>query len=75
MAVPGTQSEPYEISARFYHALRATALRLEANARKPYEAGGLWLVRPDGYVGFAAKANAWDEAANYLDQIGAQKTQ
>jgi hypothetical protein len=34
MAVPGTQSEPYEISARFYHALRATALRLEANARK-----------------------------------------
>jgi 2-polyprenyl-6-methoxyphenol hydroxylase-like FAD-dependent oxidoreductase len=48
---------------------------LEANARKPYEAGGLWLVRPDGYVGFAAKANAWDEAANYLDQIGAQKTQ
>lgn len=34
MTVPGTQFEPYEISARFYQALRATALHLEANARK-----------------------------------------
>jgi 2-polyprenyl-6-methoxyphenol hydroxylase-like FAD-dependent oxidoreductase len=46
---------------------------LEASVRKPYKDGGLWLVRPDGYVGFTAKANAWDEAAKYLYQIGAAR--
>ena len=34
MTTPKLNSEPYEISARFYRALRAKALSLEADAEK-----------------------------------------
>jgi 2-polyprenyl-6-methoxyphenol hydroxylase-like FAD-dependent oxidoreductase len=61
-------SEPNEEASRL---IARYPQLLEPSVRKPYEDGGLWLVRPDGYIGFAAKANAWDEAAKYLDEIGA----
>ncbi len=31
---------------------------LEPNLRKPFHDGGLWLVRPDGYVAMAANGTA-----------------
>ncbi len=40
---------------------------LEPHLREPFEKGGLWLVRPDGYVALTAKANEWEKAATYLD--------
>ncbi len=42
---------------------------LEPAVRRPYQAGGLWLVRPDGYVALATKDDRWSEAAGYLDRI------
>lgn len=30
---------------------------MEAEVREPWSEGGLWLVRPDGYVGFAGEAD------------------
>jgi len=42
---------------------------LEPTLRAPFAEGGLWLVRPDGYVGLATKQDRWDEVANYLDQF------
>jgi hypothetical protein len=44
---------------------------LELNVRKPFHAGGLWLVRPDGYVALSAKSSEWKKAVTYLDQIAA----
>lgn len=38
--------------------------------RKNPEPGRLHLVRPDGYVGFAAGAADWDAAARYLKECG-----
>jgi 2-polyprenyl-6-methoxyphenol hydroxylase-like FAD-dependent oxidoreductase len=43
---------------------------LEANIRKPFHEGGLWLVRPDGYTAFATGHDGWDQAAAYLDRLG-----
>ena len=43
---------------------------LEANVRKPFHEGGLWLVRPDGYTALATKHDGWDQVAAYLDQLG-----
>jgi hypothetical protein len=42
---------------------------LEPALREPFAEGGLWLVRPDGYVGLATKQGRWDEVTNYLDQF------
>jgi len=42
---------------------------LEPDLREPFHAGGLWLVRPDGYVALATKQDRWDEVAKYLDRI------
>jgi 2-polyprenyl-6-methoxyphenol hydroxylase-like FAD-dependent oxidoreductase len=44
---------------------------LEAALRKPFRDGGLWLVRPDGYVALAAARDAWDDVAAYLAHIAA----
>ena len=42
---------------------------LEQEVRAPFADGGLWLVRPDGYVALSAGRNDWDKVAAYLDQI------
>ena len=42
---------------------------LEPTLREPFSLGGLWLVRPDGYVGLATKQDHWDEVVKYLDQF------
>jgi len=42
---------------------------LEPNLRKPYRDGGLWLVRPDGYVALSTKAGDCDAVTAYLGRI------
>jgi len=42
---------------------------LEPSLRKPYRDGGLWLVRPDGYVALSTKAGDWDAVTAYLGRI------
>jgi hypothetical protein len=32
---------------------------LEPTLREPYHPGGMWLIRPDGYTVFSAKAGEW----------------
>jgi 2-polyprenyl-6-methoxyphenol hydroxylase-like FAD-dependent oxidoreductase len=44
---------------------------LEAPVRTPFKAGGLWLVRPDGYVAVAAREGDWQRVADFLDRIAA----
>jgi len=43
---------------------------LEPEIREPFQQGGVWLIRPDGYVALATKRDQWDELTAYLDQIG-----
>jgi hypothetical protein len=42
---------------------------IEPNFRKPYHEGGIWLVRPDGYIALATGRGGWDKVANYPDRI------
>src|SRR6202167_3375211 len=42
---------------------------LESPVRRPYSEQGIWLVRPDGYVGLAAKHDAINEVDNYLANL------
>jgi 2-polyprenyl-6-methoxyphenol hydroxylase-like FAD-dependent oxidoreductase len=42
---------------------------LEPCLRAPYEAGGLWLVRPDGYVALRAKSGDVDAVRTYLKDL------
>ena len=42
---------------------------LEAEVRAPFAEGGLWLVRPDGYVAVSVNRDEWDTITAYLDQI------
>lgn len=42
---------------------------LEPGLRDPFDSGGMWLVRPDGYVGLAADAGEWHVAGAYLDHL------
>ena len=42
---------------------------LEAPVRTPFAAGGIWLVRPDGYVAMTADAGDWAKVEDYLDWI------
>ncbi len=39
---------------------------LEATVRRPPDGHGMLVVRPDGYVGFAGEAAAWEGADAYL---------
>ncbi len=48
------------------------AFLLEATPRPPVTPGGMWLVRPDGYVALVAKAGDWAEVATYLEELGAE---
>jgi 2-polyprenyl-6-methoxyphenol hydroxylase-like FAD-dependent oxidoreductase len=42
---------------------------LEPRLRTPYDAKGLWLVRPDGYVALRAKSGDTEEVQRYLRQL------
>jgi hypothetical protein len=42
---------------------------LEAETRAPFADGGIWLVRPDGYVAMTARRGEWDRVGAYLDWI------
>ena len=46
---------------------------LEKNVRRPFNEVGMWLVRPDGYTALAARHDAWDEVASYLNRIANHK--
>lgn len=37
--------------------------------RAPFHPGGIWLVRPDGYVALCAKADRWDAVGTYLSDL------
>ena len=42
---------------------------LEPRLRTPYDAKGLWLVRPDGYVALRAKSGDTEEVRRYLREL------
>lgn len=48
---------------------------IEDGVRAPLGAGGIWLVRPDGYVAFTAGLDGWDKLASYLGQIAGRASQ
>jgi 2-polyprenyl-6-methoxyphenol hydroxylase-like FAD-dependent oxidoreductase len=41
----------------------------EPQPRPPYVAGGLWIVRPDGYVGFSGSSTDFSAAADYMSKF------
>lgn len=54
---------------RFAQLAAQHAAILEPKLRKPYHEGGLWLVRPDGYVALAATRDGWGDVAAYLANL------
>ena len=44
----------------------------EQKLRVPFAEDGLWVVRPDGYTGLAAKKGEWDSVARYFDAMVAE---
>jgi FAD binding domain len=42
---------------------------VEPLPRKPYAHGGIWIVRPDGYVALATKHDAWNVVDGYLSRL------
>ena len=46
---------------------RKHATMIESEVRRPFKEGGLWLVRPDGYVALATKSGDWAAVDHYLD--------
>jgi len=50
--------------------LRDESHLLEEQIRPPFASGGVWLVRPDGYVALTTGQDGWDVIAAYLDRIG-----
>lgn len=42
---------------------------LEPSLREPFSPDGLWIVRPDGYIGLSAKAGDWGAVSTYLDNV------
>ena len=47
---------------------------LDPIIRAPFSPGGLWLVRPDGYVFLATKEGAWDKVEEALVALDAPKS-
>lgn len=47
---------------------------VEPSPRKPYTDGSIWLVRPDGYVGLAAKHDTWNVVDAYLSRLAKTAT-
>jgi len=69
---PGAAEQPrFVLYAAESEAVRALAARfallVEADIRPPLHPGGIWLLRPDGYVGCAAKTT--EEIAAYLQRL------
>jgi|SRR5277367_2243399 len=58
-----------DVDERFSRLVAQYPDLLEAALRKPYEDGGLWLVRPDGYVALSTTRNGWGEVAHCLARI------
>jgi len=52
--------------------LQKYASLAEQKLRAPFAEGGLWVVRPDGYVGLAAKRDEWDLVARYFDAVAGE---
>ena len=46
---------------------------VEEKVRAPFGEGGMWLVRPDGYVAMVTRAGEWDDVAAYLDRIARRR--
>jgi 2-polyprenyl-6-methoxyphenol hydroxylase-like FAD-dependent oxidoreductase len=42
---------------------------LEPRLRSPFQAGGMWLVRPDGYVAVATRSGDWPAIQRYLQKL------
>jgi hypothetical protein len=42
---------------------------VEEEIRPPFTKGGIWLIRPDGYVAFTTGPEGWDEVAAYLERL------
>jgi hypothetical protein len=42
---------------------------LEPETRAPFDDGGIWLVRPDGYVAVADARGAWAGVGEYLARL------
>ena len=69
---PGAAEQPrFVLYAAESEAVRALAARfallVEADIRPRLRPGGIWLLRPDGYVGCAAKTT--EEIAAYLQRL------
>jgi 2-polyprenyl-6-methoxyphenol hydroxylase-like FAD-dependent oxidoreductase len=47
---------------------------VEPLPRKQYADGGIWVVRPDGYVALAAKHDAWNDVDTYLSRLAKAAT-
>ena len=72
---PGAGGEPrfvlYAADPKRGAALTARFPALvEARVRRPPAGRDVLIVRPDGYVGFAGRAEAWTEAETYLRRCG-----
>jgi 2-polyprenyl-6-methoxyphenol hydroxylase-like FAD-dependent oxidoreductase len=42
---------------------------MENGVRAPIDSGGLWLVRPDGYVAAVSRAGDWAPLTEFLDRL------
>ena len=42
---------------------------VEPKIREPYTSGGLWLIRPDGYVALAVASGDWKAVESYLGRV------
>jgi len=42
---------------------------LEQKIRPPFQPGGLWLVRPDGYVAVATKQDDWERVSDFFKTL------
>jgi 2-polyprenyl-6-methoxyphenol hydroxylase-like FAD-dependent oxidoreductase len=42
---------------------------VEPVLRAPFHSGGIWLVRPDGYVALSATTDSWDAVTAYLSHL------
>lgn len=42
---------------------------VEPDVRKPFQTGGLWLVRPDGYIAVATTQGDWDRVSTFLAKL------
>jgi 2-polyprenyl-6-methoxyphenol hydroxylase-like FAD-dependent oxidoreductase len=62
----GADEEAAQLIARYPNLL-------ESEWRAPFHSGGLWLVRPDGYVAVTAGGDDWKRVADFLDGIAVRR--